>query len=70
MKINDKVKMLSDTDWWDKGEIGRIVLKNSGDSYLICFNEVCTKDHDSDNHWFAGQNDFELYRPNRLMEVE
>ena len=72
LKLNDKVKMLKDTEWWHKNDIGRIVRIDHGDSYLICFNEVCTKDHDRDygNHWFASQEDFELYRPNRLMKVE
>ena len=25
MEINDNVKMLTDLDWWTKGDIGRLV---------------------------------------------
>lgn len=73
IKVNDNVKMLSDTEWWAKGDIGRIVRKDRGNSYLICFDvDVCTNEHcrAGNHHWFAGKEDFELYRPNRFMKVE
>ena len=46
IKVNDKVKMLSDTEWWHKGDIGRIVLIDLGESYLICFDQNCTQEHE------------------------
>ena len=71
-KVNDEVKMLSDTEWWDKGDIGRIVRKDPGNSYLICFDQNCTQEHHpwSDHTWWSCKEDFEIYRPNRLMKVE
>lgn len=71
-KVNDEVKMLSDTEWWDNGDIGRIVRKDPGNSYLICFNSNCKDDHRhaGNYHWFACKEDFEHYRPNLLMKVE
>ena len=43
--VNDKVKMLTDTHWWNKGDIGRIVdIDEADDSlpYEICLNSNCT----------------------------
>lgn len=64
-KCNDKVKMLDDSKWWDKGDIGRIVRIDWDDSYLICFDHNCTREHD-----YAGDHAWWVYRPNRLMKVE
>ena len=72
-KVNDTVKMLSYTEWWNKGDIGRIVRKDPGNSYLICFDlDVCTNEHcrAGYRHWFACKEEFELYIPNRFMKVE
>ena len=68
-KCNDKVKMLDDSKWWDKGDIGRI---DWDDSYLICFDHNCTREHDyaGDHAWWANKNHFEPHRPNMLMKVE
>ena len=72
IKVNDKVKMLSDTEWWDKGDIGRIVLIDWGESYLICFDQNCTQEHEyaGDHVWWSPKKCFEPYRPNMLMKVE
>ena len=72
MKLNDIVKMNDDTIWWKKGDIGRIVRKGPGNSYLICFDRNCTQEHHpwADHTWFARKEAFELYRPNKLMKVE
>lgn len=72
IKMNDKVQMLSDTGWWAKGDIGRIVKIDYDDSYLICFDQNCTQEHHpwDDHTWFARKEAFELYRPNKLMKVE
>ena len=71
MKQNNKVKMLTNSDWWDKGDIGRIV-RICDDDYLICFDHNCTREHDyaGDHAWWAGEKHFERYRLNRLMKVE
>ena len=72
IKVNDNVKMLSDTEWWAKGDIGRIVREDPGNSYLICFRQDCTQEHGyADDHaWWSDREDFELYRPNMFMKVE
>lgn len=72
IKVNDKVIMLADSDWWNKGDIGRIVRNDRVHSYLICFDPNCTQEHHpGGNHaWWAFKDSFELYRPNRLMKVE
>ena len=72
LKLNDKVKMLKDTEWWDKDDIGRIVLIDWDDSYLICFDKNCTQEHEyaGDHAWRSDREDFELYRPNMFMKVE
>jgi len=69
--VNDKVKMLDDSKWWHKGDIGRIVRISDGD-YLICFDQNCKQEHNyaGDHTWWAGQKHFEPYRLNRLMKVE
>ena len=71
-KCNDKVKMLDDSKWWDKGDIGRIVRIDWDDSYLICFDHNCTREHDyaGDHTWWAYRNHLEPHRPNMLMKVE
>ena len=45
--------MLDDSKWWDKGDIGRIVRIDWDDSYLICFDHNCTREHDyaGDHAW-------------------
>ena len=70
--VNDKVIMLADSNWWNKGDIGRIVLIDWDDSYLICFDKNCTQEHEyaGDHAWRSDREDFELYRPNKLMKVE
>ena len=72
IKVNDNVKMLDDSKWWDKGDIGRIVRIDCDDSYLICFDQNCTREHDyaGDHAWWAGEKHFERYILNRLMKVE
>lgn len=72
LKLNDNVKMLKDTEWWDKDDIGRIVRIDWDDSYLICFDKNCTQEHNYANGhtWWAYRNHFEPYRPNKLMTVE
>ena len=70
-KCNDKVIMLADTDWWNKGDIGRIVRISDGD-YLICFDHNCTREHDyaGDHAWWATNHHFEPHRLTTLMKVE
>lgn len=76
IKVNDNVKMLSDTEWWAKGDVGRIVHKtyDSYDRvvYLVCFDSTCHKmhDHNGGHVWYVRPNECTLYRPNRLMKVE
>ena len=72
LKLNDKVKMLKDTEWWAKGDIGRIVRIDPGNSYLICFDQNCTQEHHkwADHTWWSCKENFEPYRLNRLMKVE
>lgn len=72
MKLNDIVKMNDDSIWWNKGDIGRIVRIDPDNSYLICFDRNCTQEHHpwADHTWFAHKDAVELYRPNKLMQVE
>jgi hypothetical protein len=71
IKVNDKVIMLADSDWWAKGDIGRIIKINSQGSRLICFDRGCTKEHNQagGHAWWADKKDFKLYRLNRFMKV-
>lgn len=71
-KVNDKVEMLADSAYWNKGDIGRIVRIDCDYSYLICFDPNCTQEHEyaGDHAWRSDREDFELYRPNKLMKVE
>ena len=60
-KVNDKVKMRTESPWWNKGDIGRIVeIDNSSVPYYIYFQRK--------GIWWADETDI---RPiNSLMEVE
>ena len=60
-KVNDKVKMRTESPWWNKGDIGRIVeIDNSSVPYYIYFQRKGT--------WWADETDI---RPiNTLIEVE
>ena len=61
-KVNDKVKMRTNSYWWNKGDIGRVVEIDSRNvSYYIHFKR-------SNCLWWADETDI---RPiNSLMEVE
>ena len=63
-KVNDKVKMRTESPWWNKGDIGRIVeIDNSSVPYYIYFQRKGT--------WWAEEDDFELYqRHNKLINCE
>lgn len=47
MEMNDNVKMLTDSDWWTKGDIGRLVEisynRHGRALYLVCFDSNCHK---------------------------
>jgi hypothetical protein len=74
-KVNDKVKMLTTTRYWNKGDIGRIVRIDSyfgpeSAPYLICFEANC-KDAascDYSNTWWANESSIERAYP--LMKVD
>lgn len=73
MKLNDKVKMLEDTHWWTKGDIGRIVEIDQKDDYtyyLLCFDAACHKMHkiNGGHTWYASDDEIEQYNP--LMNIE
>lgn len=76
IKVNDNVKMLTNSDWWDKGDVGRLVQisynRHNRALYLVCFDSTCHKmhDHNGGHVWYVKPNDCTLYRPNRLMKVE
>jgi hypothetical protein len=49
-KVNDKVKMRTESPWWNKGDIGRIVeIDNSSVPYYIYFQRKGT--------WWADETD-------------
>ena len=75
-KLNDTVRMLTCTEWWQKGDIGKIVdIDDDNIPYLIRFNHKCTeadcapdecgKDYE---WWWAKEADIELVHS--LMKVE
>ena len=73
MKINEKVKMLENSPWWRKDDIGRIVeISHKGDAecYLICFDATGHQMHnDNGGHtWYASEDEVEKYNP--LMKIE
>lgn len=76
IKVNDKVKMLTNSDWWDKGDVGRLVQisydRHNRALYLVCFDSNCHKMHmkNGGHTWYVRPQSCTLYRPNRLMEVE
>ena len=73
-KLNDNVKMLTDTHWWNKGDTGQIVRIDDGPDirpYLVLFDyNSATDDMYKLNpvRWWAKENEMELARS--LMTVE
>ena len=75
-KLNDTVRMLTCTEWWQKGDIGKIVdIDDDNIPYLVRFDHNCTKSDcapdecDKDYEWWwAKETDIELVRS--LMKVE
>ena len=72
IKLNDKVKMITDNEWWHKGDIGRVVeIRGQYIPYLICFDN-CTSATSCDykNTKWATTADVELLTSYSLMKVE
>lgn len=76
IKVNDNLKMLTDSDWWAKGDVGRLVQisynRHGRALYLVCFDSNCHKMHNRNGGhvWYVRPDACKLYRPNRLMKVE
>lgn len=67
-KVNDNVKMLTDTHWWDKGDTGQIVRIDDGPDirpYLVLFDYGYKL---NPVRWWVKENEMELARS--LMKVE
>ena len=67
-KVNDNVKMLTDTHWWNKGDTGQIVRIDDGPDirpYLVLFDYRYKL---NPVRWWAKENEMELARS--LMKVE
>ena len=78
-KLNDKVKMLTEKRFWDKGDIGRIVKIDSyfnsdfgsyGVLYEVCFDVNCTDASNCEHYNTHWANERSMEHVHQLMKVE
>jgi hypothetical protein len=74
-KLNAKVKMLTTTGYWDKGDVGRIVKIDSdfgpnSAPYLVCFDTNCTDAAHCGHRNIGWANESSIGLAHQLMKVD